>query len=123
MRHAPVASNGDLYDTRATDWASLPPLRVGYERHARNVAVAADVKATLRAGGFAWPGGYPLYFVASDGEAMSFDSVRAELCNVLRAVRERSRDGWRVVGVDVNYEERLYCAHSGEPIPSAYEEE
>jgi hypothetical protein len=116
--------DGALYDTRIPHWSSLPPLRANYSRGMREIASTADLKAALRNGEYAWPGGYPLYFLASDGEALSFDSVRENLRQILDAIQERDNSGWRVVGVDVNYEDaELYCAHSGKRIPSAYAED
>lgn len=117
-------SDGGLYDTRPAGWSAGPPVRANYARHHRDINSVADLKATLRAGPYMWPGGYPLYFLASGGEALSFDSVRRELGDVMQSIRTRSNDGWRVVACDVNYEDsELYCAHSGERIESAYGEE
>lgn len=80
-----------------------------------------DLKAALRHGKYAWPGGYPCYFIADDGEALSFEAVLENYRLVLRAVREQNNNGWRVVAVDINYEdEDLFCAHTNERIPSAY---
>lgn len=72
-----------------------------------------EVKRALKAGPYAWPGGYPQYFVTCDGSALSFD-----------AMRERFREeAGAVLGVDVNWEnDSLYCDHTGERIPSAYGE-
>lgn len=81
------------------------------------------LKQALRDGPYTWPGGYPKYFVASDGEALSFAAVLAEFKQVLYSIRHKLNDGWRVVGVDVNWEDpELYCAHTGERIESAYAE-
>lgn len=76
----------------------------------------------MRNGPYAWPGGYPLYFVTADGEALSFKAARAERRNILQALAYNdTRSGWFVVGVDVNWEDAgLACAHSGERIQSAY---
>ena len=68
--------DGCLYDTRDPEWSKNPPLRANYAIHCGSIKSVADLKATLRAGGFAWPGGYPLYFVTSDGGALSFATVR-----------------------------------------------
>jgi hypothetical protein len=82
-----------------------------------------DLKNALRSGPYAWPGGYPVYFIASDGEALSFKAVKENYKEVLRAVREQSDYGWRVIYMDVNWGEYdWYCAHSGERIESAYGE-
>lgn len=114
------SDDGNLYDTRRADW-SANPLRVDYRKTFAEISSGAQLRATLRAGAYAWPGGYPLYFLASDGEALSFDTVRAELRQCLRALRDTSRDGWRIVACEINWEDaELTCAHSGNLIQSAY---
>ena len=82
----------------------------------------SDFRRAMRNGPHAWPGGYPLYFVTADGEALSFKTAREERRNILQAIADNdTRSGWRVVGVDVNWEDGgLVCAHSGERIQSAY---
>lgn len=98
-------------------------IRSNYCQHHRGIKSAADLKATLRAGSSTDLGGYPLYFITSDGAALSFDSVRKEIRSVLHSTRHGFNDGWQVVACDVNYEDgELYCDHSGERIPSAYAE-
>ena len=84
----------------------------------------AEIKSALRAGPYAWPGGYPLYFVTADGAALSFVAVRAEWRQIVDAhLTGNRRGGWYVDGIDVNYEDAdLYCDHTGERIPSAYAE-
>lgn len=78
----------------------------------------------LAAGQWAWPGGYPKYFVAADGEALSFEAARENQRLVEQAIEDEDRrNGWCVVGVDVNWEDpNLYCAHTNERIQSAYAE-
>jgi hypothetical protein len=84
-----------------------------------------DLRDAVRAGKYAWPGGYPRYFIAADGEALSFDAVRAEYRQVLRAVKyPRTDTQWQVACTDINWENPdLYCAHTGERIESAYAED
>ena len=82
-----------------------------------------QLKAALRSGPYAWPGGYPLYFITSDGAALSFQAVRDNFRSVLWSIRHAVNDGWRVVAIEVNWEDiDLYCDHTGEPIPAAYAE-
>ena len=70
---------------------------------------------------YAWPGGYPLFFVTSDGEALSFAAARAQRRNILEAISGGYNDGWRIVGAQINWEDAdLTCAHTGAPIESAY---
>lgn len=83
----------------------------------------SDFRRELKAGPYAWPGGYPRYFVMSDGEALSFKDAKENARQIMEAIRDRDNSGWRVVGVDVNWEDpELYSAHSGERIESAYSE-
>jgi len=64
-----------------------------------------------------------MYFLASDGAALSFESVRAELSRVLYSIHHNLDDGWRIVACDINWEDsELRCEHSGERIESAYDE-
>jgi hypothetical protein len=83
-----------------------------------------ELKTQLRQGEFAWPGGYPLFFITTDGAALSFKAVRENLRCVLWSIKNKVNDGWRVVGADVNWEDpSLFCDHTGERIPSAYAED
>jgi len=113
--------DGALYDTRVADWSKLRPVRTGYRGHAAKLETLAQVKAALRSGGFAWPGGYPLYFVTRDGAALSFEAVRSMFRQVASDFVDDTSTGWRVEAVDANYEDsELRCDHTGELIPSAY---
>lgn len=115
--------DGALFDTRNILWHRCAPLRAIYERTFAEIKSVAEFKATLRAGRFAWPGGYPMYFMMSDGESMSFESARREFRQIVEAIQNKSSDGWRVVACDINYENGdLFCCHSGERIESAYAE-
>lgn len=85
------------------------------------IRTISDFRCAMRNGPYAWPGGYPRYFVCADGEALSFKAARAERRNILQALAYNdTRSGWFVVGVDVNWEDELVCAHSGERIDPAY---
>jgi len=82
-----------------------------------------QLKTVLRSGAYSWPGCYPLFFITSDGAALSFDSVRANFRAVIWSIRNKVNDGWRVVACEANWEDSsLYCDHSGERIESAYAE-
>jgi hypothetical protein len=119
--HLFVAGGGELYDCRVLRWNAKPPLRENYRHTHRNIATVADLKATLRAGSHAWPGGYPLYFVTSDGGVLSFETVRNEFENVRWSIKNKCGDGWLVVGCDVNWEDsELTDDHTGDKIESAY---
>jgi hypothetical protein len=124
LSHLFVGCSGELCDTRKKDWHKGEPLRPVYKKTFARIETAQELKATLRAGEYAWPGGYPLYFVTSDGGALSFQTVRDNLRGVLDSIKSRCDDGLRVVACQINFEDpALYDDHTGERIPSAYAEE
>lgn len=68
----------------------------------------------------AWPGGYPLLYVANDGGVLCPKCVQAnlDLC------QDPDADGWNIVGHDINWEDpALYCDHCNGRIESAYAED
>lgn len=83
-----------------------------------------DIKQAIRSK-YGWPGGYPLYLIMDDGEALSIDAAREQWREIVAAhIARDSWGGWLVAAVDINYENPdLYCAHSGARIESAYAEE
>lgn len=89
------------------------------------IKTISDFRRAIRNGPYAWPGGYPLYFVMSDGAALSFaaakdKSNRREILHAIAHPEYRASD-WRPVAFEINYEDtELYCAHTGEKIESAY---
>lgn len=91
------------------------------------IRTISDFRSAIRNGPYAWPGGYPLYFVMADGEALSFAAAKAERRNILEALKlfntHHLRGEWLPVAVEINYEDgELYCAHTNERIESAYAE-
>ena len=123
-KHLLITSDGALYDTRKDGWAARPPLRPVYSRHFRAISTVAELKATLRAGAYAWPGGYPMYFVTTDGAALSFEAVRGNLRWCVWSLDNDCNDGWQICACDINYEDAgLFCDHTGERIESAYAED
>lgn len=72
---------------------------------------------------YAWPGGYPKYALMSDGEALCKTCAKDNAKIIIRAIRDKSHDGWRVDAIDINWEDTdLYCANCGNNIESAYGE-
>ena len=112
--------DGGLYDTRKTNWSETP-IRAVYRRTFREIDNPAELRATLRAGPYAWPGDYQMFFLASDGAALSFRAVQENFYQCAYSLRHKIDDGWRIVACDINYEDtNMVCDHTGEPIPSAY---
>lgn len=84
----------------------------------------AELDEALERGPYAWPGGYPLFFITDDGGVLSFKTVREEYDQIRESIEEDLNDGWRVVAVDVNWEDpELYDDHTNERIESAYAED
>lgn len=85
----------------------------------------AEIKGRLRAGAYAWPGGYPIYFITADGAALSFEAVKQEWRNVVSAhLTNDKRSGWYVEAATINWEDpELYCDHTNHRIESAYAED
>lgn len=83
----------------------------------------SDFRAAVRNGPYAWPGGYPVYFVCDDGGSLCCACVNSERRNILESIAHKARDGWRVIGADINWEDdMLHCEHCNERIESAYAE-
>lgn len=93
------ATDGALYDTRRQGWHKSPPLRPVYNRHFSEIATTAEFKASLRAGGYTFPGGYSLAFITTDGGAFCFDCARKEARLILDSIRGRYHDGWQINGL------------------------
>lgn len=82
-----------------------------------------QLKEEIRAGAYAWPGGYPKFAVTSDGECLCCACVVKEYKQILYAVKHQLRDGWRVDWFDINWEDQdLYCDNCNAHIESAYGE-
>lgn len=76
---------------------------------------------------FAWPGGYPIYYVFTDGGVICPACANRNIEEIDAANRgERrfnSHGGWAIDGWDVNYEDaELACDHCHKPIGAAYAE-
>lgn len=79
------------------------------------------IKSAIR-NGYAWPGGYPLFLIMSDGEALSIDAARDNFKQICAAyLSDNRRSPWYAIAAEINWEdEQLYCAHTNAKIQSAY---
>jgi len=91
------------------------------------ITSVSDFRRAVRNGPYAWPGGYPCYFIMNDGSAVSFEAVKRNVRSVLEALTDpqyRAWSGWLPIAVDINWEDStLLCDVTGERIPAAYEVE
>ncbi len=70
---------------------------------------------------YAWPGGYPVYTVMSDGALLCPTCARENFRLIINAERSNERFGWRAIGVSVYWEgPDRHCVHCGKPLQSAY---
>jgi hypothetical protein len=95
--------------------------RPNFSRHHLKIDTVADFKATLRAGPYAWPGGYQMAFFTFDAEKLCFDCARKEARQIIHAIQHELMDQWTVIGSEVIYEGRDPCSHCNKPIVGAYE--
>lgn len=97
-----------------------------------------DFNKALAIGPYAWPGGYPLYFITADGGVLSWQAAIDEQALIRDSIIENpiedslcgdslvcdNGDGWRIILMEINYEDdNLYCDHTGNKIESAYGDE
>ena len=71
---------------------------------------------------FAWPGGYTLFIVMRDGEALCTACAHTNYALISEAtILETPGDDWQAVGPEVNWEDiELTCCHCSKNIESAY---
>ncbi len=68
---------------------------------------------------YAWPGGYPLYYITKDGGVLC--PADANMADREGLTNDERDEQWYILSADIHWEgEPLYCDHCGERIPSAY---
>ena len=112
MRELMISDTGDIIS--CDNWAVI---REHYQHHYRNITtcreLASTIRAAIRAGGHAWPGGYAVFFITSDGGVICHDCTVAEYSNIVDSIRRDISDGWRIVGAEcsANIDGGMYCGH------------
>ena len=77
--------------------------------------------STGRLAKYAWPGGYPIYYLAADNGVICADCANNDRSADNLDPDYPDDDQWRIVAADVNYEDnRLFCDNCSERIESAY---
>ena len=71
---------------------------------------------------YAWPGGYPLFLVTSDGGCLCPACVKSQWRSIAGAALSHDiNSGWHPEGHAINFEDPdLYCDHCGKQIEAAY---
>lgn len=82
----------------------------------------SDLRAAMRIGQYAWPGGYECFFVADDGEPICRPCAWENKSQLIDSIAHNHRDGWRVTAFEcsANYDSVGNCAHCNRNL-SAYE--
>ena len=109
-KHLFVGCGGELYDTR--NWE---PIRKNYARHHGCIQSVSDLKASLRAGDYAWPGGYQIMYQAEDGCAICPACARENFRSICDSIKSDVHDGWKVecLYTLAECDESQICAHCG----------
>lgn len=75
---------------------------------------------------YAWPGGYPIFYVTKDNSALCPDCANRKngsLATEIEDPEDSYQKQWLLVAADINYEnQNLYCDHCNKQIESAYGE-
>ncbi len=91
------------------------------------IKTVSDFRKAIRNGPYAWPGGYPCFFLMADGDTCSYDALNDNRRLVIGALcNDDCPDSlqWTPVAFDVNWEDpMMFCAHTGDKIESAYGDE
>jgi hypothetical protein len=88
----------------------------------KNQTIIRDIKLAAR-NRYAWPGGYPLILVMTDGACLCTTCARTEFKLIARATRDNDDSGWGCAGVEIYWEgPDMTCAHCNALIPSAYDQ-
>lgn len=102
--------NNELAVYSGTMYKGDKVLRETYARHHRVIETGRELRETLRAGPYAFPGWYALAFVTNDGDALCFqcvmDNYRFEVENI------RGIYPSRIVGTicEAETDSECYCA-------------
>lgn len=72
---------------------------------------------------YAFPGGYPLVLITTDGGTLCPDCVRENFAAVSSSHRKACDDGWRPAGVMCGAEtdSEIVCDHCGKVVQEGYE--
>lgn len=74
--------------------------------------------STLQA--YAWPGGYPIYYLCADSEAVCPDCANCPEAKA-ETINPTGDKQWQIIGADINWEDNnLLCANCNRKIESAY---
>ena len=83
--------------------------------------VKQQIKEAIRER-YAWPGGYPIVFLTSDGATLCAKCCRKEFRQIAWDWTRKTDTGWFVVAPSINWENdsEECCDHCGMELEAAY---
>lgn len=111
-------TDGGLYDTRTPGWHKKPALRPVFQKIKTDcINDSHAIRAAIRTA-YAWPGGYELFGITSDGATLCNKCMSTEYRQIAWSVRNKVDDGWRVSRIDcaANHDSAIYCDHCNKAI-------
>lgn len=118
-------TDGGLYDTRQPGWHKSPAIRPRYALINRNCRDDTQaIRAAIRQG-YAWPGGYALFGITTDGAAICIDCMKKEYRQISYSARHRVNDGWRIAAIEcaANCDGPVNCDQCSKSIVDGSEED
>lgn len=112
-----LSESGDLY---ADDLSRI--VRPAFRRTFIEIRTGRELRATLRAGAYTWPGGYTIALICADGEMASIGGLLRDRDAYRTAIRDiRDRAYCRIVGA-MTYDEgdARWCAYTNGLIEPSY---
>lgn len=70
--------------------------------------IIRKIKGAIRAP-YAWPGGYPISVIMSDGAAICPSCAKQNFRSIVWSTKNRVNDGWRPAGVEILWEGGHHC--------------
>ena len=113
-----LSESGDLY-TDDLSHVVRPALR----RTFTEIRTGRELRATLRAGAYAWPGGYTIALICADGEMASISGLLRDRSAYRMAIRHiRDQADCRIVGAMLyDAGDTRWCAYTNAAIEPSYD--
>lgn len=77
------------------------------------ISSVSDFRRAVRYGPYAWPGGYDVYGITSDGAVLCRVCMNSERRSIIDSIATNARDGWKVEALDAtcNTDSEVRCDH------------
>jgi hypothetical protein len=77
------------------------------------VSTVSDFRRAVRFGPYAWPGGYDIFAITSDGGVLCAKCMNAERRLIIDSIATKRNDGWQVaaIGTTADTDDEVRCDH------------